>query len=277
MRKLFFISLTILAAVLVFSVITFLFIQNKSKGALQVTSNPNSKVYLDGKYLGNTPFQTKDSKDMLPEGEYTIKLIPLFGKFSQYEQKFTISPKALTVIDKTFAEKGFDDASIINLSQITDKQNAQVSVITFPQGSQILLDNSLRGKSPILLNNITGVDHELKITKDGYIDKIVRIRPVLGFKLEALIYLGINPNVAASPSAVPGLSNPTTSGIAKILILDTPTGFLRVRDQASLAGIEMGQVKPGETYQLLSEQNGWYQIKFNNKEGWINSQYAKKQ
>jgi uncharacterized protein YgiM (DUF1202 family) len=59
--------------------------------------------------------------------------------------------------------------------------------------------------------------------------------------------------------------------------LQTPTGFLRVRDQASLGGAEIGQVKPGETYTLLDEQSGWYKIKFNNKEGWISSQYAQKQ
>jgi uncharacterized protein YgiM (DUF1202 family) len=60
--------------------------------------------------------------------------------------------------------------------------------------------------------------------------------------------------------------------------LQTPTGFLRVRDQASLNGAEIGQVKPGETYALLDEQTGWYQIKLTNgKTGWISSQYAQKQ
>jgi N-acetylmuramoyl-L-alanine amidase len=66
--------------------------------------------------------------------------------------------------------------------------------------------------------------------------------------------------------------------VAKVLILQTPTGFLRVRDQASLNGTEMGQVKPGETYQLLDERTDWFQIKLTNgQSGWISSQYAQKQ
>jgi uncharacterized protein YgiM (DUF1202 family) len=64
-----------------------------------------------------------------------------------------------------------------------------------------------------------------------------------------------------------------------VLILQTPTGFLRVRDQASLNGAEIGQIKPGETYQLLDDKTtGWYQIQLTNgKTGWISSQYAQKQ
>jgi hypothetical protein len=276
MRKVIFIALTILAAVLVFSVIIFLFTQNKSKGALQITSNPNSKVYLDGKFIGSTPFRTNDLKDMILEGEYTIKLVPASGNFQAFEQKITIFPKVLTVVDENFAQKGFDNASIISLSQIAGQKDAQISVVTFPQDTQVFLDNNLRGQSPILLKKVSVSDHELKIARNGYKDKIVRLRTVLGFKLEALIYLGLDPNVASS-SAVPTFLNSSESA-QKVLILDTPTGFLRVRDQPSLAGAETGQVKPRETYQLLDEQTGWYQIQLaNGKTGWISSQYAQKQ
>jgi N-acetylmuramoyl-L-alanine amidase len=66
--------------------------------------------------------------------------------------------------------------------------------------------------------------------------------------------------------------------VAKVLILQTPTGFLRVRDQPSLGGNEITQVKPGETYQLLDERTDWYQIKLTNGQtGWISSEYAQKQ
>jgi hypothetical protein len=277
MRKLIFIVLTILSAVLVFSIIIFLFSQNKSKGALQVTSNPNSKVFLDGKLIGKTPFRTNNLKDMIFEGEYTIKLIPVSGNFQDFEQKITISPGVLTVVDKTFAGNSLDSASITTLTQINNRNDAQISVMTFPQNTQVFLDNNLQGQSPILLKNITKSDHELKVTKEGYKDKILMISTELGFKLEAVMYLGLDPNISTI-SAKSLVSSPTKLvDSPKVLILSTPTGFLRVRQDSSISSLEITQIKPGETYVLLDEKTNWYKIQLTDgKAGWISSQYAEK-
>jgi uncharacterized protein YgiM (DUF1202 family) len=59
--------------------------------------------------------------------------------------------------------------------------------------------------------------------------------------------------------------------------LDTPTGFLRVRKEASTTAEEIGRVNPGEFFRLLDEQNSWYKIEFQtDKEGWVSGQYAQK-
>jgi len=277
MRKLIFIVLTILSAVLVFSIIIFLFSQNKSKGALQVTSNPKSKVFLDGKLIGNTPFHTNDFKDMILEGEYTIKLVPISGNFQAFEQKIIISPGVLTVVDKTFAGKSLDSASVITLTQINNRNDAQISVMTFPQNTQVFLDNNLQGQSPILLKNISKSDHELKVTKEGYKDKILKISTALGFRLEALMYLGLDPNVSTTSAKSLISSQPALLDSPKLLILSTPTGFLRVRQDSSITSLEITQINPGETYPLLDEKTGWYKIKLTDgKDGWISSQYATK-
>jgi hypothetical protein len=58
-----------------------------------------------------------------------------------------------------------------------------------------------------------------------------------------------------------------------VKISDTPTGFLRVRVEPM--GEEIGQVNPGETYKMLSQKNGWYEIQMTDgKSGWVSSQYA---
>ena len=62
----------------------------------------------------------------------------------------------------------------------------------------------------------------------------------------------------------------------KIEIGKTPTGTLNVRENASLSAPILGTVKPGEQYELLEENEGWFKIKFQDSEGWISSQYAKK-
>ena len=245
---------------------------------MQITSSPNSKAYLNGKPIGNTPLCKCELKDMITEGDYTVKLIPVNGNFEPFEQKITISPKVLTVIDRNFGEKGMENASIISLSKIDDKKDAQISVVTFPQDSQVFLDSDLQGQSPLLLKNITDSDHELKVIKEGYKDKIVRIRTVLGYKLDTIIYLGINPNIASTSAT--SVSSPSAflqQNSPMVTILKTPTGFLRVRQEPSVSALEITQVKPGEKYPLVEEKTGWFEIMLTNQTlGWISSQYAAK-
>ena len=276
MKRIFFIVAPFVLVVLIFSGVIFFLSQNKGKGALQVTSVPASKVYLNNKLLGQTPLCECDLKTMIGAGDYTIKLVPTEGNLQPFEQAITISSKVLTVVDRTFGPQGLGSGSIISLTPIADKKDAQIATISFPDTTEVFLDSNLEGQTPLLLKNITESDHELKLTKEGYKDKIIRIRTVLGYKLDSLIFLGIDPNVASASAAQ--VSSPSAVlSVAKILILQTPTGFLRVRDQASLGGAEIAQVKPGETYPLLDEQTGWYKIKVNDKMGWISSQYAQKQ
>ena len=59
-----FIASFILALALYFAV-QYYFTINAQKGALQVTSSPESKVYLNNKYLGQTPLCKCEAADML--------------------------------------------------------------------------------------------------------------------------------------------------------------------------------------------------------------------
>ena len=278
MKKILYVLAPFIIVVLIFSAVIFFLSQNKGKGALQVTSIPVAKVYLNNRLLGQTPLCECDLKDMIAVGDYTIKLVPVQGNLQPFEQSITISPKVLTVVDRTFGPEGLGNGSIISLTPISDKKDAQIATIYFPDTTEVFLENNLERQTPLLLKNITESDHELKLSKEGYKDKIIRIRTILGYKLDSLIFLGIDPSAATASASQ--ISSPSASvlPVAKVLILQTPTGFLRVRDQASLGGAEIAEVNPGETYQLLDEKTSWYQIKLTSgKTGWISSQYAQKQ
>lgn len=279
MRKLLFILVPIFLAILIFAVIFVFVNKNSGTGALQVTSAPISKVYIDGKLVGQTPLCKCQASDMVSSGVHSLRLVPTEGNFDPFEEKITVTPSVLTVVDRTFGPGASSQGSIISLSQIQDKKSAQLLIVSFPDKSQVFLDSNSSGQTPLLLQNITASDHDIKLTKDGYKDKTIRIRAVLGYKLEALVYLGVNLTTAtasALPSATPS-ATPTAQTTVNITILNTPTGFLRVRNAPSLGGAEIGQVKPGDKYQLLNEQTGWYQIKLTNGSlGWISSQYAQK-
>jgi len=257
------------------------------KGALQVTSSPTSKVYLNDQYLGQTPLCKCQINDMIVPGNYTIRLEPLDDSLQEFQEQISVSQGVLTVVDRKFGTNGQSEGSIISLNPIDDKTKAQLLVVSFPQGASVSLDEQNIGTTPLLYNNPTESDHDLKVSKEGYNEKEIRIRTPLGYKLTVAAYLSTNTTTSSnqqtsvSPTPVPSVSpsvSPSPSPTASVTILNTPTGYLNVREGPSLSAGEVGQVTPGKTYTLVSEQADWYEIEISNgKTGWISSQYAKKQ
>lgn len=295
MKKILLIIIPLFLIASIIAVAFYLSNKKHERGALQVTSIPKSTVYIDGKSLGQTPLCRCDDATMLSVGDYTIKLVPQDSSLSPFEGKITISPSVLTVVDKTFGKGAESSGSIITLSKIDDKTKVQLLIVSFPDKADVQVDSVPSGSTPLLLDNVAESDHELTLTKNGYTDKSLRIRTVVGYKLIATVFLGISSdlnstssaspsaNVSVSPTASASSSSKspsatsTASSSAQIVILETPTGFLRVRDDASLNAAEIGRVLPDATFSLLDEKDGWYEIKLpNGTTGWVSNQYAKK-
>jgi hypothetical protein len=282
MKKLFFILipaglLTLLA------ILSFQYFVNaqSQKGALQVTSAPESKVYLNDKYIGQTPLCKCEASNMISTGEYTIRLVPADKSLAEFQEKITISEAVLTVVDRKFGKNSLSEGSVISLSPIADKKKAELLVVSFPQAASVLLDNNPLGQTPLYFKEPTVSDHSIKVKREGYNEKSVRIRTPEGYKLTVAVYLSTNPNAvtaqptpvaSASPSAVP------STALQQVVILETPTGFLRVRKNASIGASEIARVNPGEKIDLVEESNGWYLIRLSDGiEGWISAEYAQKQ
>ena len=277
MKKVLLLVAPLLIAVLIFFGILFFLDRKTGNGALQVTSVPSSKVYLENKLVGTTPFCACDLKRMLPVGDYTVKLAPLTGNFGTYEEKITINKSTLTVVDRSFAKKGDSDGSVISLIPIDDKKESEIMVVSLPDKADVFLDSNPVGVTPLLLKQVSESDHDLRIKLDRYKDKTLKIKTALGFRLSSLIYLGINPDLSASSSASVVIS-PTATSSASILILNTPTGFLRVRKSNSINSPEIAQVKPGESYELIEDGGDWLKIKLTNSEvGWVSAAYVVKE
>lgn len=275
----------LLLAVGVFFLFQYINAIQMQKGALQVTSSPTSKVYLNDHYLGQTPLCECDSGSMLTQGEYTIRMAPLDASLSEFQDKITISQGVLTVVDRKFGKDSLSEGSIISLSPLPDKNDSRLLVVSFPEGASVSLDDTPLGQTPLLNKNPTESDHMVRVSKNGYNDKTVRIRTPLGYKLTLVVYLSTSLTV---PSPTPRQVSPSPSTVmsvtpipkvgSRVLILDTPTGFLRVRDNPSLDGNEIGQVNPGQKFPLLGEQDGWYEIQLSDgTQGWVSSQYAQKE
>lgn len=268
-------------AALIFLLVQSVLLRGNDKGALQVTAAPLSKVYLNGKYLGQTPLCKCTDNDMVGTGEYTIKVVPQSGNFGEFQEKITISKSILTVVDRKFGAGAASEGSIITLEPLKEGNQRQLLVTSIPNNVEVLLDNNSAGFTPLLIKDITDSDHKLTLRKSGYTDKEVSIRTPSGYKLVASVYLGVDDEGVPTPTPTSKVASPSatpTPVISKVTILQTPTGFLRVRASNSVASSEVGQILPGESFDILTESAGWYQIKLpNGKLGWISSQYATKQ
>lgn len=268
----------LLIAIIIFFGILFFLDRKTGKGAFQITSVPQSKVYLEGKLLGMTPLCACDLAQMPAVGDYAIKLVPVTGDFRPFEEKITINKGTLTVLDRTFAQNGESDGSIISLSPLTNNKDIEVLVISLPDKANVFLDNNPIGVTPLLLKQVSESDHDLRITRDGYKNKSVKIKTALGFKLSSLIFLGVGSDLSNTPLASSAAIPSPTITIPSVLILNTPTGFLNVRESSSVASTKIGQVKPGESYELVDEKEDWFKIKLTDgKIGWVSSSYAVKE
>lgn len=271
MRKFFFVIIpSILIALLIFLVIQYLVEFHSQKGALQVTSSPESKVYLNNRFIGQTPLCKCEANDMPATGEYNIRLVPLDKSYYEFQEKILISEAVLTVVDRKFGKGSKSEGSVISLAPLIDNKKSSLLVVSFPQDALVLLDDKEIGRSPIAFQNPTESDHVLLLKKIGYRDKTIRIRTPLGYKLTVAAYLSTNIiEDTSSSSAIPAIF---------VTIQTTPTGFLRVRQDALSTSKEIGTVFSGEIYPLLKESNGWYEIRLKNGlVGWVSSQYSKKQ
>ncbi len=86
------------------------------------------------------------------------------------------------------------------------------------------------------------------------------------------------PTRAPSPSST---ASQQTRNVRKVEVLDTPTGFLRVREEPSTSSSEVGRAKLGDRFSVLDVRDvggvSWYKIAFTEtQDGWISGQYAKK-
>lgn len=75
-----------------------------------------------------------------------------------------------------------------------------------------------------------------------------------------------------TPVSTPA-KTPTQSPV--VVILQTPVGFLRVREQPSTTADEIGRVNPGDELPYIGEQGDWYEITIPSGEnGFVSKTYA---
>jgi hypothetical protein len=251
-------------------------------GKLRVISSPSSTVFIDNVAAGKTPYEEK-----IKVGEYLIKLIPeaTASQTASWQGKVKIYKNALSYVNRELGDTDLSSAGeIFTLTKMEKTKNSQlgeVYVETEPAGAIVYLDNDEKGVAPVILADVVRGDHEISVFMPNFLRRTEKIKVESGYRINTSFKLAIDPSQKPPElSPTPDKISTDSAKVNKktsVTIKETPTGFLRVREEPAVSASESGRVKPGETFDLVEEQEGWYKISFEkNKTGWIYSQYADK-
>lgn len=245
-------------------------------GGILVNSTPASSVFINGNLVGTTPYEGP-----FEPGNVLIKLVPEVQDkpYTPYETSVSLISGVKTVVRREFGNsEELSSGDIVSFEKEGGKQ-AGLIVISDPDNAQVLIDGSPRGFAPFKTSNILVGEHQVTIKSPGFVERTLTINAVSGYKLTIFAKL-------ARSTEDPQVETSTTEIKTFIEILDTPTGFLRVRSEPGNAGREIHQVKPGEKYLFLNEdsETGWYQIELESpkvglpggRSGWVSNEYSQK-
>ena len=259
----------------------------KSPAGLEIATTPSSTAFLNGENKGETPYSDKNLKP----GTYTLKLVPLGStSLPSYETKLILSSKASTVISRTFTDSELDSSGYTLQLQEEASGGTFISVISDPDTVNVTLDDKPSGFTPLSKIAITPGSHSLVVTSPGYLEQTLSVNTVKGYNLIINFKLAgetitLTPPEPASPSADSQSPSPSPSAMSLepsspdkpyVLIGETGTGWLRVRQDASGTSEELGKVDTGEKLKYLDESTdlGWHKVEFEGSPGWVSGKYV---
>ncbi len=244
------------------------------KSAIEINSYPVAKVFLDGKEVGMTPYK---NRSLLPQ-EVEIKLVT---NDKEWSKKIKLQNNISTVVDWEFGKDNKTSGGyILYLEKTGDKNKAGIMINTTPGKSTVVIDNEVKGLSPIRISNIGEGDKHLALSFPNHKTIDIFMKSVLEYQLVVDAVLPeeemiIEPEEEKIENISTEISN--VSSTVSIKIKETETGWLRVREASSSASREVGRVTPGESYPLIFENTDWYKIDLGGgKNGWISASYGEK-
>ncbi|MBI2007414.1 MAG: PEGA domain-containing protein [Candidatus Blackburnbacteria bacterium] len=249
---------------------------NPEQAGIQIEATPQATVYINDQEHGATPFE----KTLSP-GEITLRLVPAVADtpLSPWTTKLTLTRGVKTIVRRNFGEtEGKSSGEVLSFEKIPGNSSS-LAVVSSPDSAEIVVDGERLGFTPSRRDSLPAGQHQIHVSRPGFSDKDLTVTTKTGYKLTVVVILAESPSPEATVAGEATSSAAKSAKSASVEILDTPTGFLRVRTEPSTSATEAAQVKPGEKFPYL-EQNkdgSWFKIEYEKgKQGWVFSQYAKK-
>lgn len=233
----------------------------KQTSGISVSSIPSeATVFLDSNEVGKTPYEDKN----LEAKDYLVRLEK---EGSSWQGKVNLVAGTVTAINRDLAQDSSSSAGEI----LTLNKGKGVTVISNPSEAEVEIDGKSYGKTPLTINNIESGEHTILLAHPNYLKRSLRATLPDGFNLTVSV------DLALSEADLTAITTPVIATTKELVVKDTPTGFLRVRDKPNLAGKEIAQVKPGDKLVLLEELAGWDRVKLlDSTEGYVSSSYVEK-
>ncbi len=265
------------------------------KSGLQITSNPQAEILVDGKSLGKTP----SVEQGLKPGLVTIRLTPIEAGLEPWEGKVELKSGYYSIVDRQFGRTADSSSGYSLVSEkLPNNNNTEITVISTPSNLPIKIDGNPAGWSNNAIQSVAPGDHSFTLETPGYATKTIRAKLIQGTRLIITVQLAIEeivptptPTPIATPSATPTLTikgsitplpkqaSSSATALTKpfVEILNTPTGWLKVREKPSVNSTEVAKVNPGDQFNYQDASiSGWLQIEYLDSQwGFVSAQYAK--
>src|SRR3989344_4775756 len=271
-RVIFIIVLVILLAVGFYFGRDFLPQLTSNKGELTVQSSPKTTVFVNGDSKGQTALTTQ-----LAPGMYEVRLEPEdTSSTAPWQQQVQVNRGVETFVTVTLGPtESASTWQIITLEKT--KGTTELAIASQKDGSEIFIDGERKGTSPLSFQDLAVGMHEVRLASSGVSDTLIKLDLPKGYKVQLSAHpAGLEgTDATATDSATPSNGESATdSAQEKVKILETPTGWLRVRSEPSTSGSELAKVNPDEEYPLVEEKTDWYKIEYKDgMTGWISSEY----
>ncbi len=264
------------------------------KSGIQITSHPDANIVINGKSVSKTPFYDEN----LSPGLTTIQMTAIDSGQS-WEAKVNLVSGTLTTVHREFGSTPDRSHSYtLSFEKLANNKDSSVNVISLPANATVSIDGKPAGFTPVTADIAPG-PHVFSFAAPGFQDKIVNAAVQTGYRLVlnlTMATMEIVPTPTPTPLATPSATltpkptgtvvitplpkQATSSATVKpyVEILNTPTGWLKVRETASTAGTELAKVNPGDTFAYKESEStaGWYSIEYlKGSWGFVSSQYAK--
>lgn len=220
---------------------------------------PEATVFLNEKEVGKTPYEDKN----MEVGGYTVR-IEKEGAF--WKGKVKLTAGTVTIVNRDLAtDPASSSGEILSLNK-----GKGLTIVSNPTESEVEIDGKSYGKTPVIANIDTG-EHSILLSHINYLKRSIKADLPDGFNLTVSVDLGL------SEADLTAVTTPVITQTPEVLVKQTPTDFLRVRDKPSLSGREVALVKPGDTLILLEETGAWDRVRLpDGKEGFVSSTYVEK-
>lgn len=230
----------------------------ESQAGIKISSTPEAKVFIDGKEVGNTPYEGLDLK----VGEYNVRLVK---DKEAWEGRVRLTKGALTVVNR---ELGQTISSSSGEVLVLNSGSGAVLTSTPPE-AEVEIDGNSYGKTPLSVSNLPPGEHTFLLSREGYLKRSIRAL------LPPNMSLNIDVDLAIPEITSGSIPTPTEVPAIKLVVKQTSTGFLRVRDKPSLGGKEVGRVLAGTVLTQLEAVGSWIKVQLEDgMEGYVSASYV---